>query len=255
MAVCITEPVRPEALPLRLSLRVKAVQPRKRLQARVRYHSLLLRTCGDATLLAWLSLLGVLVAVTIPGGVYGLAYVAPPEYLPVVVTVQFVTGVAASFFTACRGYLGLRAMIPGVLYSFAMLYLSASLVSTLLRGDSISALSATLNSMLLAVAAVYEELMIRGRSLLLTHMMREMREFFILSSMMLLGAFVAAMHGNPALAALLVAVAYYPVYVGLREYFEKSVWGWGGAPIWERLVAMGLTSAYVSLVAYVLTMG
>ncbi len=203
--------------------------------------------CGDDKLLVWAGLAGFAAGAVGWGSVVVYVYMSPSLLYGLFATL--LASIVASLYAACAAYLGARWMLPEAIYALSFYYIPAAIAETILHHDPVSAASAAIDSLLLAAAGVYEEVLIRGRSGLAAYLLREARETLLLSTILVAGGVAAAYAGHPRIAALTAALAGYVVLQDVRRYFERSVWGWGGAPVWEKAAASGMLLFYASLAA------
>ena len=203
--------------------------------------------CGEERLLVWAGIAGFVASILEPGTVIVYLYVSPYPLYGILATL--LASIIASLYTACAAYIGARWMLPEAIYALSFYYIPAAMSRTIIFHDTISAISAAVDSLLLATAGVYEELLIRGRSGLAAYLLREARETLLLSAILLAGGLTAVHAGHPKIAALAAVLAGYMILQDVRKYFEKSVWGWGGAPVWEKAAASGVMMFYASLAA------
>ncbi len=207
------------------------------------------RVCGSPTLLVWAAAAGVTAAAMLPGTVLVYAYVSPG---PAGLLATLVASLIASIYASCAAYVGARWMLPQVIYALSFYYIPAAITKAVIAHDPLSAASAAVDSLLLAAAGLYEEKLVRGKSGLLDYLAGEARDGVILSALLGVGAVAAALAGHPRIGALAAVAAGYLVYSEVRRYFENSVWGWSGAPVWEKAAATGLLAFYASLAAALL---
>ena len=206
-----------------------------------------LALCGDGRLLAWAALAGLAAGLAVPGSITIYTIVSPDALYGLLATM--IASIFASFYAACGAYLGLRWMLPQVIYTLSFYYIPGAIVKTIVYHDIVSAMSAAIDSLLLSAAGLYEERLIRGKSGLASFLVNEARESIILGVVLLAGAGFAAVHGHAKLAALITVLAGYLQFHEITRYFARSVWGWSGAPSWEKAAATGLTLFYASLAA------
>ncbi len=203
--------------------------------------------CGEEKLLVWAGIAGLAAGIFGPGTVLIYVFASPQPLYGILATL--LASIIASLYAACAAYIGARWMLPGAIYALSFYYIPAAIAKTIVFRDPVSAASAAIDSLLLAAAGIYEELLVRGKSGLAAYLLGEARETLLLSVMLLAGGLAAVYTGHPKIAALTAVLAGYVTLQEVRKYFERSVWGWGGAPVWEKAAASGVMLFYASLAA------